>query len=234
MLRSIAVACFVCCLTATSVADTIGPVTLDFAPLGASHTNGSGTLAPADTSFGHYPMSVFGIENAIHRYDGTARLDDGPIAYCVLAIRDWEARFPHDPAIPREMLHLQRDYEHAGSAEGLDYARRLANWLQTDYAGTEFAALSRTELAKFSEKSAPEHPKGTPAPKARKEAAAEPVQSLRDPVPDARESAAEAREPAPEVREPAPAATPAPKPAKTPAFDVWSRFPKYVPPTTAP
>lgn len=127
-------ACFVCC-TAGAFAHTAGPVALDFSPLGGHAAEKAG-LAPADISFGVYPMSVIGIENAIRRYDGTSRLDDGPIAYAVLAIRDWETRFPHDPGIARSLLYLQRAYEHAGTAEGLEYARRTATWLQTDYPAT--------------------------------------------------------------------------------------------------
>jgi hypothetical protein len=47
------------------------------------------------------------------------------------------------------MLYLQRDYEHANTSEGFEYARRLATWLQTDYPRTGYAGLSRGELAKF-------------------------------------------------------------------------------------
>jgi len=148
MLRSILVALFVGCSVTATLAETTGPVTLDFTPLGQP-AGSSDALASADTSFGHYPMSIFGIHNAIKKYDGTSSLDDGPIAYCVVAIRDWESRFPHDPSIPREMLYLQRDYEHANTSEGFEYARRLATWLQTDYPRTVFASMSRGELAKF-------------------------------------------------------------------------------------
>jgi hypothetical protein len=85
------------------------PIALDFTPVGtpvASH----GPEAPADVSFGIYPLSVFGIENAIKRADaraddyasGVERYDVGPIAYSVVAIRDWERRYPSDPWIPKE------------------------------------------------------------------------------------------------------------------------------------
>jgi hypothetical protein len=195
MLRSILAACFVGCAVTASLAETVGPVTLDFTPIGA-RTASSNSLAPADTSFGHYPMSVFGIENAIKKYDGTASLDDGPIAYCVVAIRDWESRFPHDPSIPREMLHLQRDYEHANTSEGFEYARRLATWLQTDYPRTEFASLSRGELAKFVAPADPD-----------RDTASHQEPSHQEPV-----SAAAVR----------PVTTTRPSPAST--FDAWSRF----------
>ena len=68
---------------------------LDFTPFGMAHAvNASMQLAPADRLFGRYQMSVVGIGNAISRYDGTTRLDDGPIAYAIVAIRDWEKCFP--------------------------------------------------------------------------------------------------------------------------------------------
>jgi len=156
MQRSFVLATFLLSLGAPAIAAS-GPVALDFTPLGGERSGRTSALASADVSFGVYPMSVFGIENAIRRYDGTKRLDDGPIAYAVLAIRDWETHYPHDPSIPRALLLLQRDYEHAGTFEGAEYARRIAAWLQTDYPSRTFAAMSRTELAKLPRAAEPEH-----------------------------------------------------------------------------
>ena len=154
--RGILIACFVCSAFGAALSETSGPVTLDFTPFGVAHVaSASSRLAPIDTSFGHYPLSVTGILNAIRRYDGTTRLDDGPIAYAIVAIRDWETRFPRDPWITRELLYMQRVYEHARTGEGLGYAQRVAAWVQTDYPATEYARLSRIELAKSD---APEEP----------------------------------------------------------------------------
>jgi hypothetical protein len=148
--RCILTACFVCSTLTAGVAASNGPVTLDFDPFGAAHVaNAPLQLAPADISFGQYPMSVTGIENAIHRYDGTTHLDDGPIAYAIVAIRDWETRFPRDPWIPRDLLYMQRVYEHARTEEGRAYAEHVAAWLEADYPQTEFARQSRMEFAKF-------------------------------------------------------------------------------------
>jgi hypothetical protein len=105
-------------------------------------------LAPADRLFGRYQMSVVGIGNAISRYDGTTRLDDGPIAYAIVAIRDWEQRFPRDPWIARDLLYMQRVYERSRTGEGVTYAQHVATWLQTDYPATEYAALSGRELVR--------------------------------------------------------------------------------------
>ena len=131
----------------TVFAKQTGPVTLDFTPLGAP-TVSNGANAPMDVSFGTYPMSVLGIARAIHHYDGTKRLDDGPIAYAIVAIRDWEHHYPNDPWIARELLAMQRVYEHAHSAEGAAYERAVAMWLENDYPSSVFAISSRSDLAK--------------------------------------------------------------------------------------
>jgi hypothetical protein len=147
--RIVLIACFFCSTVAGAVAATNGPVSLDFAPLGVERASDAvADMAPADVSFGQYPMSVTGIENAIHRYDGTSRLDDGPIAYAVVAIRDWERRYPRDPWIPRVLFAMQRVYEHAGTSEGHAYAERIATWLETDYPTTEYADRSRAEFGR--------------------------------------------------------------------------------------
>jgi hypothetical protein len=121
-------------------------VALDFSPLGTARANGA--VAPMDRSFGTYPMSVFGIAHAIHRYDGTKHLDAGPIAYAILAIRDWEHRFPSDPWIARELLAMQRVYEHAKTPEGAHYEHAVALWIENDYPSSAFARASRADLAR--------------------------------------------------------------------------------------
>jgi hypothetical protein len=147
-LLGVAVACFLCSTFGAASAGTTGPVTLDFTPLGSDRTaDVSAGKAPADASFGHYEMSIIGIENAIRRYDGTTALDDGPIAYAVDAIRDWEHRFPSDPWIARDLFSLQRVYERVRTAQGFDFANRVARWLQTDYPQAQYASISGMELA---------------------------------------------------------------------------------------
>jgi hypothetical protein len=147
--RIVLIACFFCSTFAGALAETNGPVSLDFAPLGVEHTSDAvADMAPADVSFGQYPMSVTGIQNAIHRYDGTSRLDDGPIAYAIVAIRDWERRYPRDPWIARELLAMQRVYEHARTDEGHAYAEHVATWLESDYPTTEYAEHSRAEFGR--------------------------------------------------------------------------------------
>jgi hypothetical protein len=137
-----------CCAAGAAAAATNGPVTLDFTPFGVAHVeNASSGLAPADASFGRYPMSVMGIETTIRHHVGTRQLDEGPIAYAVVALRDWEKHYPRDPWIARDLFELQRVYAHARTEEGFEYAKHVARWLQTDYPDTRYAALSDHELA---------------------------------------------------------------------------------------
>jgi hypothetical protein len=130
------------------------PIALDFTPVGtpvASH----GPEAPADVSFGIYPLSVFGIENAIKRADaraddyasGVERYDVGPIAYSVVAIRDWERRYPSDPWIPKELLGLCRFYVHVGTSDARDAATHAADWLRHDYPASAYARAASDALA---------------------------------------------------------------------------------------
>jgi hypothetical protein len=131
--------------TISAAAHEDGPVALDFTPLGTA-AEVTGASAPMDVSFGIYPMSILGIESAIHRYDGTRSLDDGPIAYAIPAIRDWEHRFPHDPWIARELLSMERVYAHARTDEGDRYARAVAVWLERDYPHSHYTTLCRRDF----------------------------------------------------------------------------------------
>ncbi len=130
------------------------PIALDFTPLG-SQVAARGPEAPADMSFGIYPLSVFGIENAIKRADaraddyanGVERFDVGPIAYSVVAIRDWERRYPSDPWIPKELLGLCRFYVHVGTSDARDAATHAADWLRHDYPSSAYARAADDTLA---------------------------------------------------------------------------------------
>ena len=122
------------------------PVALDFTPLGAPVAPVV-REAPADMSFGQYPLSVMGIENAIRRADaradeyasGVRRYDVGPVAYSVVAIRDWERRYPADPWIAKDLLALCKFYAHVGTSEARGTAARAAAWLRHDYPASDYA-----------------------------------------------------------------------------------------------
>jgi hypothetical protein len=130
------------------------PIALDFTPLGTQAASPVHE-APADMSFGIYPLSVFGIENAIKRADaraddyasGLERFDVGPIAYSVVAIRDWERRYPSDPWIPKELLGLCHFYVHVGTSDARAAATQAADWLRHDYPSSAYAKAVDDALA---------------------------------------------------------------------------------------
>jgi len=149
-------------------------VSLNFSPLGEVSRSVAPASAPADISFGPYPLSVFGVVNAINRADKQLtdreplRFTDGPIAYAVLAIRDWEHRYPRDPWIPQNLFALERVYLHAGSNEGREYAGRVAVWLLEDFPHSVYAERGRRIIANISESNSVERtaepePRSAPA-----------------------------------------------------------------------
>ncbi len=133
-------------------------VTLDYTPLGEHAASSAGAdAAPADINFGIYPLSVLGIENTIRAADtrvgdyarGIERVDDGPIAYSVVAIRDWEHRYPHDPWIAKDLLALAKFYAHIGTPDGRERATAVAEWVRHDYPVTAYAGGAGQVLAEM-------------------------------------------------------------------------------------
>lgn len=111
-------------------------------------------LAPADEYFGHFNLSVLGISNAIH--DAGAHLDagadarpilDGPLAFATDAIHAWEAKYPADPWIAKDLLALESVYLKVPTDDGLQLAGRVEAWLLADYPRSEYAARGRAQLA---------------------------------------------------------------------------------------
>jgi hypothetical protein len=133
-------------------------VTLDYTPLGEQTASSAGTsAAPADINFGIYPLSVLGIENTIRSAEtrvgdyarGIERVDDGPIAYSVVAIRDWEHRYPHDPWIAKDLLALAKFYAHIGTPDGRARATAVAEWIRHDYPVTASAGGAENVVAEM-------------------------------------------------------------------------------------
>jgi hypothetical protein len=153
-LRAGAIALTCCLWLAGAVAEA--QVHLEFTPLGAAVAKARTGAAPMDESFGHYPMSVFGIANAIARADkalaaGAApTLTDGPIAYAVDSLRDWERRYPNDPWIAQDLFALERFYVHAGTDESRQCAERVSAWIAADYPHSPFAERARRAVANAS------------------------------------------------------------------------------------
>jgi len=110
-------------------------------------------MAPADEYFGHYRLSVLGIANTIR--DAGARLDEGrapqqivegPLAFANDAIRAWQAQYPNDPWIAKDLLALEVAYTRAGTPHGNELARQTAAWIVHDYPDAPAARDARLAL----------------------------------------------------------------------------------------
>jgi len=111
-------------------------------------------LAPADEYFGRFQLSVLGIANSIR--DAGTKIDqgadpqsviEGPLALASDAIVGWEAQYPQDPWIAKDLLALETAYLKVPTPAGHDLAVQTLAWLAKDYGGTQYAALGRDELA---------------------------------------------------------------------------------------
>jgi hypothetical protein len=122
------------------------------ASIGAARADA--TLAPADEYFGRFNLSVLGIANAIR--DSGSRLDNGadphdviagPLAFATDAMHAWEARYPSDPWIARDLLALETVYLKVQTDDGLRLAARTEAWLVADFPQAEQCAKARLLLA---------------------------------------------------------------------------------------
>ena len=120
------------------------------APLSAQ---ASSNVAPADEYFGRLKMSILGIGNVIH--DMRLRVEsDGsrtPSIFRSLemtedAIRDWEAKYPRDSWIPRNLLALETCYLAASGERARELAVRTEAWLRHDFPSTTYAFQGREVL----------------------------------------------------------------------------------------
>jgi hypothetical protein len=113
-----------------------------------------GAKAPADEYFGRVKLSILGVRNVIYDIDARAdnAAEDVAANFChklILAedaLRDWKAKYPDDPWVPKFGHAMLKDYEtidsdlmaaesHAASIHAID----LANWLGSFYPDSEFA-----------------------------------------------------------------------------------------------
>jgi hypothetical protein len=111
-------------------------------------------LAPADEYFGHFKLSVLGIANTIR--DAGARMDSGtdprtmlsgPLSFVTDAIKDWEAQYPSDPWIGKDLLALESVYLRMPTDDGFRLASQTEAWLIADYPNTNYASQGRQQLA---------------------------------------------------------------------------------------
>ena len=107
-------------------------------------------VAPADEYFGRLKMSILGIGNVIR--DMRLRVENdasqtasifGSLALTEDAIRDWEAKYPNDSWIPRNLLALESCYLAANGERAREFAIRTEPWLQHDFPRTTYAFQAR-------------------------------------------------------------------------------------------
>jgi len=94
--------------------------------------------APADEYFGPYQQSILEIRNRLDYYDrgdASAMLDPSvptSLDHLQLAIRDWQAKYPHDPWLAQMLAHLVREYWRAGQSSSQQGMAALAD-LRSSY-----------------------------------------------------------------------------------------------------
>ena len=111
-------------------------------------------VAPADEYFGRLKMSILGIANTIK--DQTAMYDARPdllhdemhaVEFAVDALHDWQAKYPHDPWIAKNLFALERFYNRIPSDEAQADARTTMIWLVRDFPETWYGRIGAHELA---------------------------------------------------------------------------------------
>ena len=71
----------------------------------------------------------------------------GPLSYVTDAIKDWEAQYPADPWIGKDLLALEALYLRVPTDDGFRLASQTEAWLVADYSNTDYAAKGRDQLA---------------------------------------------------------------------------------------
>ena len=127
------------------------PSVMDLTPIGQA--TGPARFAPADVTFGHYHLSIMGIDNEIRLAGGRfgdeserGELESGAFMYVVDAMRDWERKYPNDPGIPRALLAVVHVYHKLHNEAAHELAERAAAWLEHDYPASPSATTAHLEL----------------------------------------------------------------------------------------
>ena len=109
--------------------------------------------APADEYFGPLQMSILGIRNQLHdlgkQYDFKPENVDAILGKAVMAeasLRDWESRYPTDPALPRYVYWLTHLYQKINHALARRKSVETESWLLTRYGSSSFGKDELTTL----------------------------------------------------------------------------------------
>jgi len=122
-----------------------------------AQTNILAGYAPADEYFGPLQMSILGIRNQIQDmsqlYDVAPEKADaimGKASVAEASLRDWESKYPNDPALGRYVYQLCKLYQKID----LDIAREKSAdahmWLFSHYARTSYAVDELRYLSRSS------------------------------------------------------------------------------------
>jgi hypothetical protein len=111
-------------------------------------------VAPADEYFGRLKLSILGVRNTLRDLGARAAADPahatavlGPAGLTEDAIRDWEAKYPHDTWIPPALLSLERVYARVDSDDARARAQAVMARLVHDYPTSTEGKLGKSELA---------------------------------------------------------------------------------------
>ena len=112
-------------------------------------------VAPADEYFGRMKMSILGVGNTLRDLSAKAeRRSASPanIAHDTMlaedAIHDWEAKYPRDPWLARDVAKLVHIYSEVGSETGRHHMHACLSWLERRYRSHQnLIAAERVEVA---------------------------------------------------------------------------------------
>ena len=124
-----------------------------FAKTHVAYAKFTSRVAPADEYFGRLKMSILGIRNELRDLDQrlTFSPDAGPAvlgsaAMVEDAIRDWQAKYPADPWLPRSVYQLTHLYARVHSGDGHLKAVSTLHWLVTRYHSSPFCTVATNEV----------------------------------------------------------------------------------------
>ena len=110
--------------------------------------------APMDEYFGKLAMSPLGVENAIATasaragaYNANAKSVRRSLVFVEDSVRDWEAKFPRDRWLPKELLSIKHVYHKCADRACRKYEKRLATWLLLRYPQSKEARIVLGEAA---------------------------------------------------------------------------------------
>lgn len=111
-----------------------------------AQTNVYAIYAPADEYFGPLQMSILGIRNQIQDmgrlYEVAPEKVDaimGKASVAEASLRDWESKYPKDPALARYVYDLCKLYQKIDLDTAREKSADAHMWLFSHYARTSYA-----------------------------------------------------------------------------------------------